>query len=48
MSRLKRIRKGITVVRYFAFWGAVALVVQIAAIRNDRMQNRCESNTTNK
>jgi len=45
MPTLARLRKAITVINYFAFWTAVALAVQIAAIRNDRMQNQCESIT---
>ena len=48
MSRLTRLRKGITVVRYFAFWGAVAIAIQIDGVLYHRMPKDAESNTTNK
>jgi|2_EtaG_2_1085320.scaffolds.fasta_scaffold197728_2 uncharacterized membrane protein YjfL (UPF0719 family) len=48
MSRLTRLRNAITVVEYFAFWGVVAIAIQLTAIRYYRMQNAAESITNNK
>ena len=45
MSRLTTLRNGITAVRYFAFWGAVAIAIHIAGMRYHRMQNDGESIT---